>query len=188
MSAEADPDDESAPKKKGMMIPLIAGLVLAIGGGGGGFWAVTSGPLSSLTGGGDDMAEDGDEDSYGSGDSYENAGSEDGYDDGGYGGGYIDVAFVPLDRVTISLAPGSSSRHLIFAAQLEVAPEYSAEVTALTPRILDVLNSYLRVVGVDELSSPTSLARLRAQMLHRIQIVAGDGRVRDLLITEFVVN
>ena len=182
MSAEADPDEESAPKKKGMMIPLIAGLVLAIGGAGGSFWAVTSGPLSSLTGG-DDMAEEGGEDGYESGDSYDSAGSDD-----GYGGGYVDVAFVPLDRVTISLAAGNSSRHLIFAAQLEVAPEYSAEVTALTPRILDVLNSYLRVVGVDELSSPTSLARLRAQMLHRIQIVAGDGRVRDLLITEFVVN
>ena len=184
MSAEADPDEESAPKKKGMMVPLLAGLVLAIGGGGGSFWAVTSGPLSSLTGG-DDMAEEGDEDGY---ESYDSASSEDGYGGGGYGGGYVDVAFVPLDRMTISLAPGNSSRHLIFAAQLEVAPEYSAEVTALTPRILDVLNSYLRVVGVDELSSPTSLARLRAQMLHRIQIVAGDGRVRDLLITEFVVN
>ena len=186
MSAEADPDIESAPKKKGMMIPLVAGLVLAIGGGGGGFWAVTSGPLSGLTGSEEDMANEESGDDYG--DSYDNADSDGGYDDGGYGGGYVDVAFVPLDRVTISLAPGNSSRHLIFAAQLEVAPEYSAEVTALTPRILDVLNSYLRVVGVEELSSPTSLARLRAQMLHRIQIVAGDGRVRDLLITEFVVN
>jgi flagellar FliL protein len=186
MSAEADPEEESAPKKKGMLIPLIAGLVLAVVGGGGGFWAVTSGPLASMFGGDEMIEAEGDD--YGD-DTYADSG--DGYDDsgdGGYGGGYVDVAFVPLERVTISLGADSGSRHLIFAAQLEVAPEYSGEVTALTPRILDVLNSYLRVVGVDELSSPTSLARLRAQMLHRIQIVTGDGRVRDLLITEFVVN
>ena len=185
MSAEADPEEETAPKKKGMLIPLVAGLVLAIGGGGGGFWAVTSGPLAALFGGGDDMAEGDDyDDGYGDGeDNY--AGDGEG---GGYGGGHVGVAFVPLDRVTISLSPDSASRHLIFAAQLEVAPEYTDEVTTLTPRIMDVLNSYLRVVGIDELSAPTSLARLRAQMLHRIQIVTGDGRVRDLLITEFVVN
>ncbi len=184
MSAEADPDEESAPKKKGMLVPLIVGLVLAIGGGGGGFWAVTAGPLASMFGGAEAAGEDAAEgdDSYGESSDYASD------SEGGYGGGYVNVAFVPLDRVTISLAPESSASHLIFAAQLEVAPEYADEVTALTPRILDVLNSYLRVVGVDELSAPTSLARLRAQMLHRIQIVTGDGRVRDLLITEFVVN
>ena len=186
MSAEADPEEEAAPKKKGMLIPLVAGLVLALVGGGGGFWAVTSGPLASMFGGGDAHADaDHGDDSHD-----DHGGHDDGHGDdhgGGYGG-RVDIAFVPLETVTITLGPGSSSRHLIFSAQLEVAPEYSEEVTALAPRILDVLNSYLRVVGIDELSSPTSLARLRAQMLHRIQIVTGDGRVRDLLITQFVVN
>lgn len=177
MSAEADPDLESAPKKKGIMLPLIVGLVLALGGGGGGFWAVTAGPLSGLTqADSDDMMMDDD--------SHDMA--EDSYDE--YGSGRVDVAFVPLDRLTVSLGPESGNRHLIFAAQLEVDPRYLEEVSGLTPRILDVFNSYLRVVGVDELGAPTSLARLRAQMLHRVQIVAGDGRVRDLLITEFVVN
>ena len=32
------------------------------------------------------------------------------------------------------------------------------------------------------------LVRLRAQMLRRVQMVTGEGRVRDLLITEFVLN
>jgi flagellar FliL protein len=30
--------------------------------------------------------------------------------------------------------------------------------------------------------------RLRGQMLRRVQLVVGDGMVRDLLITEFVLN
>lgn len=187
MSAEADPEEESAPKKKGMLIPLVAGLVLALVGGGGGFWAVTSGPLASMFGGGTEMAEDGYGEDGSEGDGYGDAG--DGYEEEGDGyGGSVDVAFVPLETLTISLGPNNSSRHLIFAAQLEVAPEYTDEVTTVAPRILDVLNSYLRVVSLEELNNPTSLSRLRAQMLHRIQIVTGDGRVRDLLITQFVVN
>ncbi len=56
------------------------------------------------------------------------------------------------------------------------------------PRVLDVLNTYLRAVEVRDLEEPSSLARLRAQMLRRIQVVTGEGRVRDLLISELVLN
>ena len=48
----------------------------------------------------------------------------------------------------ISLPPGASARHLRFTGQLEVAPEHAAEVAALMPRVLDVLNTYLRAVEV----------------------------------------
>ena len=63
-----------------------------------------------------------------------------------------------------------------------------AEVVLLKPRILDVMNGYLRAVEVQELADPHALVRLRSQMLRRIQIVTGEGRVRDLLVTEFVLN
>lgn len=56
------------------------------------------------------------------------------------------------------------------------------------PRIADVLNTYLRAVEVRDLEAPAATVWLRAQMLRRIQVVAGEGRVRDLLITEFVLN
>ena len=88
----------------------------------------------------------------------------------------------------ISLPPGASARHLRFAGQLEVTPEHAAEVSGLMPRVLDVLNTYLRAVEVRDLEEPAALARLRAQMLRRIQVVTGEGRVRDLLIAEFVLN
>jgi flagellar FliL protein len=76
----------------------------------------------------------------------------------------------------------------LFTAQLEVEPAYSQEVTDLMPRIVDVLNGYLRAVKVAELEDPTALIRLRAQMLRRVQVVVGDGRVKDILIMEFVLN
>jgi flagellar FliL protein len=99
-----------------------------------------------------------------------------------------DIAFVAMDPIMISLPPGSSARLLRFAGQLEVAPESAATVAALMPRVLDVLNTYLRAGEVRDLEDPAALARLRAQMLRRVQVVIGEGQVHDLLVTEFVLN
>lgn len=99
-----------------------------------------------------------------------------------------DIAFVPVDPLVISLGSATASSHLRMTSQLEVAKSHAGEVALLMPRILDVLNGYLRAVEVAQLEDPTALVRLRAQMLRRIQIVTGEGRVRDLLITEFVLN
>jgi flagellar protein FliL len=56
------------------------------------------------------------------------------------------------------------------------------------PRITDALNTYLRALEARDLQQPAATVWLRAQMLRRIQLVTGEGRVRDLLITEFVFN
>ena len=92
-----------------------------------------------------------------------------------------DIAFVPMDPITISLRARRSARMLRFTGQLEVAPESAAEVAGLMPRVLDVLNTYLRAVEVRDLESPRRWSRLRAQMLRRVQVVTGEGKVRDLL-------
>ena len=99
-----------------------------------------------------------------------------------------DVTFVALDPLIISLGKFASSRHLRFQSCLEVPPAAAKEVENLSPRILDVLNTFLRAVSESELEDPASMNRLRAQMLRRVQIVVGEENVRDLLITEFVLN
>ncbi len=166
MADAAEIVDDAPPAKPGRKLGLVLGLASALALGGGGFYAVFSGlvdptGLTGLLGGGHDDAPE------------------------GVAG---DVAFVAMDPIMISLPPGASARHLRFTGQLEVAPEHAAEVAALLPRVLDVLNTYLRAVEVRDLEEPSALARLRAQMLRRIQVVTGEGRVRDLLVTEFVLN
>lgn len=158
--ADADMSQDAAPKKKSKL-PLILGLVLFLALGGGGFFAVYSGMIL-----GHETAE---------------AGVE-------HVGDLPAIAFVPLEPVTITLGDLASNNHLRFAAQLEVNLAYQADVVLLAPRILDVINGYLRAVEVGELGDPNALVRLRSQMLRRIQIVTGEGRVRDLLVTEFVLN
>ena len=160
--AEADAPQNAEPPKKKSKIPLFVGIFLALALGGGGFYATWSGMI--LAPHAAPVAEE------------EKPGP------------LPDIAFVPIEPVVISLGPGSAVSHLKFTAQLEVAKTYSDEVTVLMPRILDVLNSYLRAVSLTELEDPSTLARIRAQMLRRIQIVTGEGRVRDLLVTEFVLN
>ncbi len=169
--AEAAP----AAKPKGKL-ELIIEVVLALALGGGSFYAIRSGLFdpTALFGGGGGGGH-GSADGHGSG--HEAAAAVAG-----------DIAFVAMDPIMISLPPGSTARHLRFAGQLEVAPENAATVAALMPRVLDVLNTYLRAVEVRDLEDPSALARLRAQMLRRIQVVTGEGQVNDLLVTEFVLN
>lgn len=156
--ADATFADAPAPKKKGML-PLVLGGVGALVLGGGGFYATHSGLL------------------FGAPEPQSASQTQ-----------MARIAFVPLPPLLISLGDKGRSTHLRFASQLEVEQAYRAEVEHLQPRILDVLNSYLRAVETSELEDPTALVRLRAQMLRRLQIVTGEGRVRDLLITEFVLN
>lgn len=96
--------------------------------------------------------------------------------------------FVPLDEMVISLGPRARAKHLKLGAQLEIDPQFQEEVTNAMPRVLDVLNTYLRAVDETDIEAPAAMARLRAHMLRRVQIVTGEGRVKDLLITEFVLN
>jgi len=157
-------ETEEPPKKKASKLPLIIGLVLMLVLGGGGFYATFSG---MILGGGHEQTAGTDEHEVAP---------------------LPDIAFVPVDPLVISLGDQARNRHLRFVSQLEVSTTHESEVVHLMPRILDVLNGYLRAVEVRELEDPTALIRLRAQMLRRVQIVTGEGRVRDLLVTEFVLN
>ena len=156
-------DQSAAPSgKRRSLTPLIVGIALAILGGAGGFISVQMGLFGSQ--GGSESAEE------------------------PTAPVMKPTAFVPLDPLLINLPDNEERRFLRFSAQLEVSPEHLADVEAIKPRIIDVLNGYLRAVRVSDLEDPTVLIKLRSQMLRRVQVVTGPGYVRDLLIMEFVLN
>jgi flagellar protein FliL len=161
MADAAAVEGEEPPKKSKK--PLLIGLVLALVLGGGGFYATFSGLILGAEA---------------SADAAEDAGLPD----------LPDVAFVPVESVIVALGEGTQSRHLKFTAQVEVGSAHVADVTLLLPRILDVFNSYLSAVDPATLEESAAIIRVRAQLLRRVQVVVGEGRVRDLLITEFVLN
>ena len=165
-AAEADAEaGEEAPKKKGKK-GLVIGIVLALVLGGGGFFAVYSGMVLAPP-------------------TPESEAEEMALPELP---ALPDVAFVPLDPILVSLGGNARSEHLRFQAQLEVPTMLQEDVVQVLPRIVDVLNGYLRAVDPETLEDPGEMTRLRAQMLRRVQIVTGQDRVRDLLIMEFVLS
>ncbi|SES06956.1 flagellar FliL protein [Tranquillimonas rosea] len=161
----ASDETEGATPPKRSKLGLLVGLVLAVLLGAGGFYAAYSGMILS-----------------GSAESAHEPPADDS------GADAPPVAFVPLDPMTISLAPGAGAKHLRFQAQLEVEAGAEEQVAAMLPRVIDVLNSFLRAVEPELLADPASLAQLRAQMLRRVRIATGSHAVRDLLVMEFVLN
>ena len=98
------------------------------------------------------------------------------------------LAYIEMEPIMITLRKASGINQLRFGAQLEVDIENQEEVEKMLPRVVDVLNSYLRALELEDLTDPMALPRLRAQMLRRINVATGQGRVRDLLIMNFVIN
>lgn len=162
--------EEAAPEgKKPSKLPMMIGILLAVVGAGGGFFAVQSGLLG---GGGDAPA----------------AVPEVTEEVLPETAPLPAVAFVEVPQITVSLGPNSAVAHLRFRASLEVPAAHEAEVQAILPRVQDVLNSYLRALEPADVKAQGALVRLRGQMLRRVKLVAGEGRVRDLLVLEFVLN
>jgi len=163
MAEEEDVSEGAAPKKSKM--PLIIGLVLALAGGGTGFYATWSGMI--LGSGSEEKAEK---------------------EPNEIKNPFSDIAFVEVEPMIISVDSQPERRLLRFRAQLEVPKSQVDDVTKLLPRVVDVLNSYLRALEVADLEDQTALTRLRAQMLRRVQVVTGAERVNDFLIMEFVLT
>lgn len=165
VTTDVNPEEsEEAPKASKK--PLILGFVLAILGGVGGFMGIKMGLIPL----GETAQHETEQDSETPAPITE------------------DVVFLPLDPLTISMPPGSSRRLLRIVMQLDVVPAHAEAVEEIKPRIADILNSYLRALLVEDFEAPAAMTRLRAQMLHRVRVVAGQDAVRDLLILEFVLN
>lgn len=181
-ATETAPPASPAPRRS--RLPLIIGIVLALVGAGGGFMATRLGLFGSPSG--EQGAEAAD-----SHDAATSHGSDDGHGtaaDGESGSEGSSVAFVPLDPLIVNIDSDTGRRFLRMVAQIEAAAGHRAEVEAIKPRFVDVLNGYLRAVDFSDLKDPQALDLLRGQMLRRLQTVAGDGVIRDLLIMEFIIN
>jgi len=169
--------DRAAPSR----LPLLIGLVLAIAGGAAGFHAVRAGLLPVGPGVTGQEAAAATAVAAGTGDGGNGVAAQEPVD-------FSHLVYVPVEPLVISFADGGRSRHLRFRAELEVPEDAAREVARVMPRIVDVLNTYLRALRISDLEESASLPRLRAQMLRRVQAVVGRKRVNDLLVMEFVLN
>ncbi|HKL65097.1 MAG TPA: flagellar basal body-associated FliL family protein [Roseovarius sp.] len=175
--ADKEETEDSADRAAPSRLPLIIGLVLALAGGGGGFYAARAGLLPFSPGATGEAGAAATGDGSGGGTTEEQETVDFGH-----------LVYVPVEPLVISFSDGGRSRHLRFRAELEVPGGEAQEVARVMPRIIDVLNTYLRALRISDLEESAALPRLRAQMLRRVQAVVGRTRVNDLLVMEFVLN
>lgn len=97
-------------------------------------------------------------------------------------------SYIPIEPLNATISNGNDRFQLRFSAQLEVNKGNEDHVSFLMPRIVDVLNTYLRAIEPDDFTDEFTLIRLRSHVLHRINLVVGEDAVRDVMITEFILT
>jgi len=97
---------------------------------------------------------------------------------------------IALDPVVVNLAQSEGRRYLKAAVQLEVADEEKAvkELEARKPQLLDILVTTLSRKSLVDVTAPDALDLLRRELAERVGQAVGEGRLRRVFITEFVVQ
>ena len=80
-------------------------------------------------------------------------------------------------------------RFLRLRVALEVGGEKAAgNVRALTPRVLDSFQMYLRALTVEDVQGSAGMQRLKEEMIARVNLAIEPSRVRDVLFKEILVQ
>ena len=100
------------------------------------------------------------------------------------------VAFsdVPDILVNIQSSDGTPA-YLKLSLSLEMDNDLEkAGITALTPRLVDQFQSYLRELRVDDLKGSEGVLRLKEELLRRVNAASAPYRVRDVLLKQMIVQ
>jgi flagellar protein FliL len=90
--------------------------------------------------------------------------------------------------VNIQTAEGAPA-YLKVSLSLELVDEQEkASIDALSPRIVDQLQGYLRELRVDDLKGSAGIMRLKEELLRRATVAVAPYRIRDVLLKEMVVQ
>lgn len=168
MSEDAQAKEDAPRKSK--KVPVIAGVLLAAIGAGGGYFAVSSGMIL----GADKHATE--------------SASEDHATAEHHVSTETDFDFVALPAIVVNLPAGSHHTHLRLVGQLEVPHDARSHVEHLQPRIMDVMNTYLRALEAHDFDDRLALSRMRLHLMARVGAVVGENIVRDFLIMEFILS
>lgn len=178
-------------KKK--IIMIAAPVILLLGGGAGLYF---TGMLDSLLGKapaaaegehgeaaaeGDHAAEGGDhgaeakDDGHGGGDGHAK----------GAGGAFIEI---PTMIVNLESEDGTP-RYLRLTVQLELEnPADKEAVEAVTPRVVDQFQTYLRELRVRDLRGSAGIYRLQMELLSRVNQAAAPKKIKDVLFQEILIQ
>ncbi|MBK6897091.1 MAG: flagellar basal body-associated FliL family protein [Alphaproteobacteria bacterium] len=191
--AEGQPADGEKPKaglKKILMI--VIPVVLLLGGGAGLYF---TGMLDSLLGakkeeGGEHAAAEG-EHGAAPAEGEHAAPAEGGHGEAAEGGhGEAGGAFLEIPTMIVNLeSDDGSPRYLRLTVQLELEnPADKPAVEAVTPRVVDQFQTYLRELRVRDLRGSAGIYRLQMELLSRVNQAAAPVKIKDVLFQEILIQ
>lgn len=95
--------------------------------------------------------------------------------------GYVDVP-----RIMLPLAGGG--RQLVLSVKMETTADQMAGIEHQMPRILDSFNGFLSNIDPAAFDRRGVLEIVRAELQARVDILLGEARAGNVLITEFAIQ
>lgn len=101
-----------------------------------------------------------------------------------------EVAFYDVPNILVNIqSPDGAPAYLKISLSLELNnEEEKAGVEALKDRMVDQFQSYLRELRMDDLKGSAGIARVKEELLRRVNVAAAPYHVRDVLLQEMIVQ
>lgn len=98
--------------------------------------------------------------------------------------------FMDLPDLLVNLSgTGGQSRFLKLKVKLEVSsPEDLLALEAVTPRVIDQFQTFLREMRVQDMRGSAGIYRLRQELLYRVNMAAAPVKVKDVLFQEILIQ
>ncbi len=185
---------EGAKPKAGLkkILIIVIPVVVLLGGGAGLYF---TGMLDSLLGakkeeGGEHAAPEG-EHGAAPAEGEHAAPAEGGHGEAAEGGhGEAGGAFLEIPTMIVNLeSDDGTPRYLRLTVQLELEnPADKPSVEAVTPRVVDQFQTYLRELRVRDLRGSAGIYRLQMELLSRVNQAAAPVKIKDVLFQEILIQ
>lgn len=112
------------------------------------------------------------------------------HDDGHAADGAPASVFLDLPEIVANLNAGPRrTSYVKLKARLELTRSQDiARVQTVMPRLMDMLQTYVREMRPEELRGSAGTYRLREELLARALLVAAPVRIRDVLFVEILIQ
>lgn len=98
--------------------------------------------------------------------------------------------FMDMPDLLVNLSSGTGqARFLKLKVKLEVSSDADLlALEAVTPRVIDQFQTFLREMRVQDMRGSAGIYRLRQELLYRVNLAAAPVQVKDVLFQEILIQ
>ena len=100
----------------------------------------------------------------------------------------FDWIMLPLDPFIVNLFDGEGVRYLKVKIEIQIKENLRDEIKRMIPQVRNSLIILLSSKKYAEIGSIEGKVRLRQEILYRLHRILGEGKVKDVYFTDFVVQ